>query len=28
MIMMTGFMASQVLKEAFGHPDNHRGRSR
>ena len=28
MIIMTGFAASQVLREAFGSPDRDRGRSR
>ena len=28
MIVMTGFAASQVLKEAFGSPDRDRGRGR
>lgn len=28
MIVMTGLAATQVLREAFGSPDRHRGRSR
>jgi hypothetical protein len=28
MIMMTGFMGAQLLRELFGPTDNHRGRSR
>jgi len=28
MIMMTGFMANQLLKEVFGPMGDHRGRSR
>lgn len=28
MIVMTGVMASQILKEAFGSPDRDHGRSR